>query len=89
MIKIYTWGQVPPTEIFSRVTPKTDVEGTVSEIIAEVVKNKDNALKAYAEKFDKVRLESLEVTQAEMDDAYENADAKFVEILEEAAKKYP
>ncbi len=86
MIKIYKWGEVPADEIFARVSPTASVEGIVAEIIAEVIKNKDEALFAYAEKFDKVKLTALEVTQEEIDDAYNNADKAFVAILEEAAE---
>lgn len=86
MIKVFKWGEVPAEEIFARVSPTASVEDVVSDIIAEVVKNKDEALFAYAEKFDKVTLTSLEVTQEEIDDAYENADKGFVAILEEAAE---
>lgn len=64
----------------------SDVEGAVAAIIAEVVQRKDKALYAYTEKFDGVKLNSLEVTQDEIDAAYENADGKFVEVLEEAAE---
>lgn len=85
MIKIYEWGAMSPEEIFERVNPTASVEGAVSEIIAEVIKNGDAALKAYAEKFDRVRLESLEVSKQEIDAAYEKADADFLGILEEAA----
>ena len=84
MIKIYEWGAMSPEEIFERANPTASVEGVVSEIIAEVVKNGDAALKAYAEKFDRVRLESLEVSKQEIDAAYEKADAEFLGILEEA-----
>ena len=86
MIKIYQWGEVPAEEIFARVNPTASVEGIVAEIIAEVIKNKDAALYAYAEKFDKVKLTALEVTQEEIERAYENADKAFVAILEEAAE---
>ena len=86
MIKIYKWGEVPAEEIFARVSPTASVEGVVAEIIAEVIKNKDAALYAYAEKFDKVKLSALEVTQDEIDSAYQNADKAFVAILEEAAE---
>ena len=85
MIKIYKFGEVASEEIFSRFSPTASVEGVVAEIIAEVVKNKDAALKAYAEKFDGVTLNALEVTQAEIDAAYENADKSFLSVLEEAA----
>ena len=86
MIKIYKWGEVPAAEIFARVSPTASVEGIVAEIIAEVIKNKDAALFAYAEKFDKVKLTALEVTQEEIEHAYQNADKAFVAILEEAAE---
>ena len=86
MIKIYTYGEVSPEEIFARVNPTAKVEDIVSGIIAEVRKNKDAALFAYGEKFDGVKLTSLEVTKVEIDEAYQNADKEFINVLEEAAK---
>ena len=86
MIKIYKYGEVSPEEIFARVNPTAKVEDIVSGIIAEVRKNKDAALFAYGEKFDGVKLTSLEVTKAEIDEAYQNADKEFINVLEEAAK---
>ncbi|MBE7078881.1 MAG: histidinol dehydrogenase [Clostridiales bacterium] len=86
MIKVYEWGQVSPQEIFARETPMASVAGAVEEIIARVKKDGDSALYAYAEKFDRVRLSSLEVSQEEIDFAYENADENFVAVLEEAAE---
>ena len=85
MIKIYKFDEVPSEEVFARFSPTASVEGVVAEIIAEVIKNKDAALKAYAQKFDGVTLDALEVTQAEIDAAYEKADKAFVTVLEEAA----
>ncbi len=85
MIKIYKFGEVPASEIFARFNPTASVEGAVAEIIAEVIKNKDKALKAYSEKFDGVTLSSLEVSGEELERAYENADKTFVAVLEEAA----
>ena len=84
MIKIYKCGEVSPEEIFARVNPTANVEGVVAEIIANVIQNKDAALRAYAEKFDGVRLGSLEVSQAEIDEAYAKADKAFIAVLEEA-----
>ncbi len=85
MIKILRYGEVPKNEIFARFEPTSSVEGIVSEIIAEVVKNKDAALKAYSEKFDGVTLSSLEVTKEEQDAALARVDKAFLAILEEAA----
>lgn len=86
MIKILKCGEVSPEEIFARNNPTANVSGVVSEIIAEVVKNKDAALKAYSEKFDGVCLTSLEVSAAEIDAAFEKAEPAFIRILEEAAE---
>lgn len=86
MIKIMKFGEVSPDEIFARVNPTANVEGTVSEIIAEVVKKGDAALFGYAEKFDRVKLSSLEVAKEEIEDAYNGADKEFIAILEEAAE---
>ena len=86
MIKIYKFGEVSAEEIFSRQDPIVRVEAAVAEIIAEVIKNGDAALKAYAEKFDKVVLTELEVGQTEIDNAYAQADKEFVAVLERAAE---
>lgn len=86
MIKIYKYGEVPNEEIFARVTPVVNVSAIVSAIIDDVKENKDRALKAYAEKFDGVVLESLEVSQEEWEEGCKQADPTFVAILEEASK---
>ena len=86
MIKIYKCGEVSNEEIFARINPTANVEGVVASIIADVIVNKDAALKAYAKKFDGVELDSLEVTQEEIDAAYAQVDKDFIAILEEAAK---
>ena len=50
MIKIYKYGEVSNDEIFFRGNIASNVEGVVSEIIANVIKNKDKALLEYCEK---------------------------------------
>ena len=45
MIKIYKYGEVSNEEIFFRGNIAGGVEGVVSEIIANVIKNKDKALR--------------------------------------------
>ncbi len=84
MIKIYKYGEVSPEEIFARENPTANVEGTVAEIIANVVKNGDKALFEYCRKFDKAELTSLEVTAEEIDEAFSLVDKEFVDILTEA-----
>jgi len=86
MIKIYKYGEVPASEIFARDNISADVEGIVADIIKNVVENKDKALFEYTEKFDKVRLSSLEVSADEIDEAFRSVDSEFVEIIKEAAE---
>ena len=86
MIKIYKYGEVSNSEIFSRENIASNVEGVVSEIIANVILNKDKALYEYCAKFDKAELTSLEVGEAEIDEAFASVDAEFVEIIKEAAE---
>ena len=85
MIKIMKYGEVSPDEIFARVEPTFNVTDIVSDIIANVRKNGDKALFEYCEKFDKAKLSTLQVTQAEMDEAVSSVDPGFIEILQKAA----
>ncbi len=84
MIKIYKYGEVPSSEIFARENPTTNVSDVVADIIANVVKNGDKALFEYSKKFDKAELKSLEVTQDEIDEAFQKVDKEFIDILKEA-----
>ena len=86
MIKIYKYGEVANSEIFARFSPTQSVEGVVSEIIANVKANGDKALKEYALKFDKVELDSLEVSKEEIDKAFDSVEPRFIEILTKAAQ---
>ena len=86
MIKIYKIGEVSNEEIFARNNPTASVSDIVSGILENVAKNGDAALKEYAQKFDGVVLDNLEVTADEIDAAYQKADKTFVAVLEEAAK---
>ena len=86
MIKIYKYGEVSNEEIFARENPTANVEEAVSEIISNVAKNGDKALFEYCEKFDKAKLDSLEVTKEEIDEAFNLVDEKFVDIIREAAE---
>lgn len=86
MIKIYNYGEVSNAEIFARDNIATNVEGIVSEIIANVINRGDEAILEYAKKFDKADLNSLEVTTEEIDEAFSLVDEKFVKIISEAAE---
>lgn len=86
MIKILNYGEVSEAEIFSRENISANVEGVVSEIIANVINNGDKALFEYCKKFDKADLSSLEVSAEEIDEAFETVDSEFIEIIKEAAE---
>jgi histidinol dehydrogenase len=60
------------------------IDEAVDEIISNVIKNGDNALKEYTEKFDGVLLDSIEVQTEEIDEAFERVGSDFINILEEA-----
>ncbi len=85
MIKIYKYGEVASSEIFKRENISANVEDVVSEIIENVIKNGDRSLFEYSEKFDKASLDALEVSEAEINEAFSSVDAEFIEILKEAA----
>ena len=85
MIKIYSYGQVPDSEIFARDNIAANVEAIVTDIIAQVIARGDQALYDYAEKFDKVQLTSLEVTTQEIDEAFNAVEPEFLDILRQAA----
>ena len=85
MIKIMKYGQVPADEIFARVEPNLNVTDIVSEIIANVRKNGDEALFTYCEKFDKAKLTALQVSKEEIQEAVASIDPDFIRILETAA----
>lgn len=86
MIKIYKYGEVSNSEIFARGNIASGVEDVVSGIIDNVIKNGDKALFEYCEKFDKATLSTLEVSEAEIDEAFASVDAEFIEIIKEAAE---
>ena len=81
MIKILKYGEVKNEEIFSRCEGLSKVDTIVSDIIDNVKKNGDRALLEYEEKFDKVQLESLQVSAEEIKEALTKVDDKFIEVL--------
>ena len=86
MIKIIKDALDSREQIFSAATATPDVSGIVSEIIAAVKRDKDAALKFYTEKFDKVKLDTLRVSEEEIDEAVASVEPRFIEILESAAR---
>ena len=86
MIPIYEFDKLSPEEILNRdIQAEEDVSRAVDEVIANVRKNGDAALKEYTKRFDGVELTSLQVTQEEIDDAWEAVDEDFRVTLQMAA----
>ncbi|MBQ6825287.1 MAG: histidinol dehydrogenase [Clostridia bacterium] len=86
MIKILKYSEVSKSEIFAREESNINVEDIVADIIEDVRKNGDKALFNYCEKFDKAKLESLEVSKEEIEEAFNLVEPRFIEIIKEAAE---
>ena len=86
MINILKYGEVANDEIFARVVPTVDVAGIVADIIANVRARGDAALYEYCEKFDKAKLDTLQVSAEEIAEARAAVEPEFIRILEEAAE---
>ena len=86
MIKIMKYGEVSADEIFSRGESSFDVADIVTDIIDNVRKNGDKALFEYCEKFDKAKLSDLEVTEEEIEEAFNSVEPRFIEIIKTAAE---
>ena len=85
MIKIMKFGEIPNSEIFARTESGINVEAIVSDIIENVKQRGDAALFEYCEKFDKAKLETLQVSEAEIEEAFNAVEPRFIDILERAA----
>ena len=84
MIRTIYGANIRRGEVFPETEETTDVSGIVSEIIENVRKNGDAALKEYTKKFDKAELESLIVTQEEIEEAFREVEENYIRILKTA-----
>lgn len=85
MIKIYGKNEIKSGEVFIRNAPLTDVSAYVAGILGDVKENGDKALLKYTQRFDGVKLDTLTVTDEEINEAYEQTEPEFIRILEKAA----
>lgn len=85
MIKIMNYSEVQPEQVFSRAEPAVNVASIVAQIIADVRKNGDKALYEYTRRFDHAELDSLQVTQEEIQSALALVPPRFLDILRQAA----
>ena len=86
MVRILSLEAVAPQDIRNRdIRAEADVEAVVDGIIADVRARGDAALRDYARKFDHAELDSLLVTQAEIDEAFAAVGDDFIKTLRMAA----
>ena len=83
MIRILKYGEVKNDEIFSRVVPEVNVEQVVSDIIKDVCKNGDQALYFYCERFDGAKLDTLEVSQEELENAMKEVIMQMIDAIKD------
>lgn len=84
MIKIYSGDEIKTEEIMARGGDSVDVSAVVKEIIENVKRRGDAALREYAEKFDGGAPESIIVSKDEIDAAFESVDKELVAVMAEA-----
>ncbi|MBQ5392078.1 MAG: histidinol dehydrogenase, partial [Spirochaetales bacterium] len=85
MIKIYEYGTVSDKEVFARTSSSQDVSGIVAPIIEDVRARGDQALRDYTRKFDGVDIDCVEVSESEIQEAYDSVDEAFISVLYKAA----
>ena len=81
MIRIYRDGELNEYELLKRNEPKVDVAGVVAAILEDVRDHGDDAVLRYTEKFDGVRLASIPVSSAEIDEALAATEPAFLDTL--------
>ena len=88
MIPIMELAGLPVEKILNRDIQNTDpaIEAAVDAVIAAVREQGDAALRKYAKEFNGVELDSLTVTEAELDAAMAAVDPEFLDTLYRAAE---
>lgn len=85
MIRILKFGEVAAEDIFARTEPTVNVSDIVADILYDVRKRGDAALLEYTKKFDKAELNRLQVTPEEFQEALQQVEPRFLEVLKKAA----
>lgn len=87
MIKIYDSKKLSREEILARGSAPDfkKAEDAVAEIIKNVRARGDAAVKEYCERFDGCVLDSLKVTEEEIDEAFASVDEYFIQTVQKAA----
>ena len=85
-MKILDYNEIDKSTLFLRRLEDSGVEEIVRSILADVAQNGDSALLAYAKKFDRAELTTLEVSQAELDDALLSIPSELLDAMQTAAE---
>ena len=87
MMRILDFDSLSPEEFLDRdVQAEEDVSAAVDEIIREVRRRGDEALRDYTRRFDGAEIQDLWVSAEEFDAARRAVDPYFLETLKEAAE---
>lgn len=86
MMKIQKYSDINPDDVLARNTSSGNISNVVEDIINSVRKNGDRSLFEYSERFDGVKLEYLEVSSEEMNQAFDKVEPKFIDILRRSAQ---
>ena len=62
-----------------------NIISTVNDILIDIKENKDHAILSYTEKFDGVKLDTMLVSDEEINQAYDEIDDSLIEALKSAA----
>ena len=86
MIRIIDTSKVKNFTVFLREdeNKNAEIETIVEQILQHVKKDGDAALKDYARQFDHVELDQLQVSDAELEEAWNSVDDYFKETLRQA-----
>ena len=90
-MKIYEYGKDDLNRLYDLLKQRSlegqrNVDDVVSKILQDVVDRGDEALFEHTEKFDGVKLNSIEITEKEMDEALEAVDDNLLEVIQRASE---
>jgi histidinol dehydrogenase len=90
-MKIYEYGKDDLNRLYYLLKQRSlegqrNVDDVVSKILQDVVDRGDEALFEHTEKFDGVKLNSIEITEKEMDEALEAVDDNLLEVIQRASE---
>jgi histidinol dehydrogenase len=85
MIRVWKAGEYARERNEDYGTPEQNE--AVKEIIAAVIRDRDEAVRHYTLKHDRIRVERLRVDEAELKEAYAQVDRAFLDALRRAADR--